>query len=130
MWRFIVGKGIIETGPSRIGREELSNLDKGLARARVELYLKSWISWPISSERFPTMNVGGRELHFWQFPVGFNDLQFGQMFRDSIIRLFLQRLHKTSPIWPQPLQEWGIIRSRRFGNVVFFTIKPILLLIL
>ena len=43
---------------------------------------------------------------------------------------FLHFSHKMLPIRPQFLQEWGAMRSNKFGIVVFFTIIAIILLIL
>jgi HSP20 family protein len=44
--------------------------------------------------------------------------------------LFLQHSQSTSPVTPQPLQEWGKSKSKGLGYVVFFTIKLMIFLIL
>lgn len=74
-----------------------------------------------------------RPMRLLMIKVGgkvFGSLGLGELYKWSRIMLFLQQLHSGLPMWPQPLQEWGARRSRRLGNVVFFTIFDIFLLIL
>lgn len=73
---------------------------------------------------------GGKSGQLGHFIVLKDFLQFGQMFLRLVRMYFLQRSHKTLPMVPQPLQEWGASKSKRPGNVVFFTIFGIMLLIL
>ena len=63
-------------------------------------------------------------------PVLFGSLQIGQRFTWLMIMLFLQRSQSAAPVRPQPLQEWGAIRSSRLGSVVVFTIFDMIFLIL
>ena len=79
--------------------------------------------------RSPTIKIGGK-LQKGHFNVEICLLQFGHSLAECLMMLFLQHSQSGSPMWPQPLQEWGIRRSKMLGNVVFFTIKLIFLLIL
>ena len=120
----------METSPLIFGRVLWSISASGLSSARLELYLKSRISRLSNGLWLFATKMGGKFLHLGHCPVGFGDLQFGQKLVCPKIMLFLQRWQSGSPRVPQPLQEWGAIRSKKLGSVVFFTIKLIFLLIL
>lgn len=80
--------------------------------------------------RSSTMIVGGKSGQWGHFGPLNDSLQLGQIFLRFVMMYFLQRSHRALPMAPQPLQEWGASNSKRPGNVVFFTIFGIMLLIL